>query len=94
MEVETQHKIFLNINEKHFLGNPICGCIPLFIPQGSPVDGCLPPAQYPSSPVILHNRSVETLVMMMVLINVISRQKDCDNPCYRHNLFDYGSITI
>merc|ERR1719297_783141 len=38
-------------------GNPICGCIPGFIPaQSSAVDGCLPPAQFPASPVILHNR--------------------------------------
>jgi len=37
-------------------GNPICSCVPGYIPKGSPVDGCLPPQQFPSSPVILHNR--------------------------------------
>ena len=37
-------------------GNPICACVTGYIPRGSPVDGCLPPAQFPSSPVILHNR--------------------------------------
>lgn len=72
-------------------GNPICGCVPGFIPQGSPVDGCLPPAQFPASPVILHNRLVET-------ITVINSQHNVTQDTYyqfnRHNLFEYGSITI
>merc|ERR1712045_171908 len=37
-------------------GNPICSCQEGFIPRGSPVDGCIAPRQFPSSPVILHNR--------------------------------------
>ena len=37
-------------------GTPICSCQEGFIPRGSPVDGCVAPRQFPSSPVILHNR--------------------------------------
>ena len=47
-----RQKVKSMFNIAHFQGNPICQCIPGFIPFPSPIDGCCEPYENPNSRVL------------------------------------------